>query len=73
MNFDTGKLVWTRSPEQYRISPERIEITTQLHTDLRQRPYYHFRCSRDGINYRQMRLTKCMWQAHDGRQPDQEV
>ena len=43
MNFDTEKLVWTRPPEQYRISPGRIEITTQPHTDLWQRTYYHFR------------------------------
>lgn len=43
MNFDTQKLVWTRPPEQYRISQEQIEITTQPHTDLWQRTYYHFR------------------------------
>lgn len=43
MNFDTDKLVWTRPPERYSISPERIEITTQPHTDLWQRTYYHFR------------------------------
>ena len=43
MSFDTEKLVWTRPPEQYRISPDRIEITTQPHTDLWQRTYYHFR------------------------------
>ena len=43
MNFDTEKLVWTRSPEHYRISQEEIEITTQPHTDLWQRTYYHFR------------------------------
>lgn len=43
MDFDTQKLVWTRPPEQYRISQEKIEITTQPHTDLWQRTYYHFR------------------------------
>lgn len=43
MNFDIKKLVWTRPPEQYRISQEEIEITTQPHTDLWQRTYYHFR------------------------------
>lgn len=43
MDFDTQKLVWTRPPEQYRISQEEIEITTQPHTDLWQRTYYHFR------------------------------
>ena len=43
MNFETERLIWTRPPEQYHISPERIEITTQPHTDLWQRTYYHFR------------------------------
>lgn len=43
MDFDTQKLVWTRPPEQYRISQKQIEITTQPHTDLWQRTYYHFR------------------------------
>ena len=43
MDFDAGKLIWTRPPEHYRITPERIEITTQPHTDLWQRTYYHFR------------------------------
>lgn len=43
MNFDTRKLVWTRPPERFRISPDQIEITTQPHTDLWQRTYYHFR------------------------------
>lgn len=43
MDFDTQKLVWNRPPEQYRISQEKIEITTQPHTDLWQRTYYHFR------------------------------
>lgn len=43
MDFDTQKLVWTRPPEQYRISQGKIEITTQPHTDLWQRTYYHFR------------------------------
>lgn len=43
MHFDIENLIWTRPPEQYQISPERIEITTQPHTDLWQRTYYHFR------------------------------
>lgn len=43
MTFDTQKLMWTREPEQYRITPEQIEITTRPHTDLWQRTYYHFR------------------------------
>lgn len=43
MSFDVSKLEWTRPPEDYRISPERIEIVTEPHTDLWQRTYYHFR------------------------------
>ena len=43
MSFDASKLEWTRPPEDYRISPERIEIVTEPHTDLWQRTYYHFR------------------------------
>ena len=43
MDFDTDKLVWTRPPERFSITPGRIEITTQPHTDLWQRTYYHFR------------------------------
>lgn len=43
MKFDAEKLVFTRPPEQYSISQEKIEITTQPHTDLWQRTYYHFR------------------------------
>ena len=43
MSFDVSKLEWTRPPEDYRISPGRIEIVTEPHTDLWQRTYYHFR------------------------------
>lgn len=43
MSFDASKLEWTRPPEDYRISPERIEIVTEPRTDLWQRTYYHFR------------------------------
>ncbi len=43
MKFDVAKLQWTREPENYRITPEKIEITTKPHTDLWQRTYYHFR------------------------------
>ena len=43
MKFDVGMLQWTREPENYRISPEKIEITTKPGTDLWQRTYYHFR------------------------------
>ena len=40
---NTFRFEWTREPERYQISPERIEIITQPHTDLWQRTYYHFR------------------------------
>ena len=36
-------LKWTREPRAYTIGPDRIEITTEPHTDLWQRTYYHFR------------------------------
>ena len=37
------RLVWTREPQRFSIEPERITITTEPHTDLWQRTYYHFR------------------------------
>lgn len=43
MNFDTNKLKWTGKPADYTISHDKIEITTNPHTDLWQRTYYHFR------------------------------
>ena len=43
MKFDVNKLVWTRKPTDYKISEDKIEITTNPHTDLWQRTYYHFR------------------------------
>ncbi len=43
MKLDVAKLKWTREPDSYRISPEKIEITTKPHIDLQQRTYYHFR------------------------------
>ena len=43
MKFDVNQLVWTREPESYTISEDRIEIVTKPHTDLWQRTYYHFR------------------------------
>ena len=43
MEFDVSKLVWTRAPQHFEITPERIEIETVPHTDLWQRTYYHFR------------------------------
>lgn len=41
MKFEDLK--WTRQPREYKIQPDRIEITTAPHTDLWQRTYYHFR------------------------------
>ena len=43
MKWDSSNLKWTREPKNYSIAPEQIEITTQPHTDLWQRTYYHFR------------------------------
>ena len=43
MKFDVNNLQWTRQPEDYTISRDRIEIVTKPHTDLWQRTYYHFR------------------------------
>ncbi len=36
-------MTWTREPAKYEITPDKITITTQPHTDLWQRTYYHFR------------------------------
>ena len=41
--FDMSMFRWTREPEEYTITDEKITITTQPHTDLWQRTYYHFR------------------------------
>lgn len=43
LKFHVDQLEWTREPERYTISPDRIEIVTKPHTDLWQRTYYHFR------------------------------
>ena len=43
MKFDVNKLEWTREPKDCFITPEKIEIITNPHTDLWQRTYYHFR------------------------------
>ena len=43
MNFDIKQLQWTRTPRQYVIWDEKIEIITEPGTDLWQRTYYHFR------------------------------
>ena len=41
--FNTADLFWTREPDTFSITEDRIEILTQAHTDLWQRTYYHFR------------------------------
>lgn len=43
MKFNVSNLKWTREPESFEISQEKIEIVTKPHTDLWQRTYYHFR------------------------------
>lgn len=43
MLFDVKKLQWTRIPRKYDITEDKVEITTDPHTDLWQRTYYHFR------------------------------
>ena len=43
MDFNAGDLIWTRQPKSCSVSPDRIEIVTNPHTDLWQRTYYRFR------------------------------
>ena len=43
MNFDINNFQWTRAPERYTVSDDKVEIITQPGTDLWQRTYYHFR------------------------------
>ena len=43
MQLDLTKMEWTRPPQRYTVAPDRITITTDPHTDLWQRTYYHFR------------------------------
>lgn len=43
MKLDTQTMKWTRAPKHYTISPDKVEIITEPHTDLWQRTYYHFR------------------------------
>ena len=44
MELDFNKdFKWTREPSEFSISDDRITVTTQPHTDLWQRTYYHFR------------------------------
>ncbi len=41
--FEPSLLRWSREPARCTIDPLKITITTQPHTDLWQRTYYHFR------------------------------
>ena len=40
--MDMKKFKWTREPQDYSISKDKIEIITKTKTDLWQRTYYHF-------------------------------
>lgn len=41
-SFNVKNLKWVRPPQNYQISENKISITTQPHTDLWQKTYYHF-------------------------------
>ena len=41
--MDKKAFQWIREPKKYLLSDKNIEITTEPHTDLWQRTYYHFR------------------------------
>lgn len=43
MTIKSEQWQWTREPESFTISDDKIEIVTKPHTDLWQRTYYHFR------------------------------
>ena len=43
MKLNAQEMKWTREPRSCSITPDRVEIVTQPHTDLWQRTYYHFR------------------------------
>lgn len=42
MQFKNSQFKWWNEPKFYAMSEEKIEITTQPHTDLWQKTYYHF-------------------------------
>lgn len=54
--FNTKDLIWTREPQKYDITEDRIRIITVPHTDLWQRTYYHFR--NDNAPVLQMRISE---------------
>lgn len=43
MSIDLNDFKWTREPESYSITKDKVEIITKPNTDLWQRTYYHFR------------------------------
>ena len=43
MKWNVKELQWIRQPKSWEITPDKIEIVTNPHTDLWQRTYYHFR------------------------------
>ena len=43
MKIDPRTMAWTRAPKRYELTEDRVMITTEPHTDLWQRTYYHFR------------------------------
>lgn len=43
MRINAKNMKWTRAPKQYTITENQVSITTEPHTDLWQRTYYHFR------------------------------
>lgn len=43
MDFSVQNFQWTREPESFTVSGDKVEIVTKPHTDLWQRTYYHFR------------------------------
>lgn len=78
MTLNIKDFQWIREPESWVINNDTIEVVTKAHTDLWQRPYYHFR--NDNAPVFQMKTreklfsfivkTECAWKAHDGQQPD---
>ena len=43
MKFNIHDFGWTREPESFTVSDDKVEVVTKPHTDLWQRTYYHFR------------------------------
>jgi regulation of enolase protein 1 (concanavalin A-like superfamily) len=43
MKININDFQWTREPEGFTITDDKVEVITKPHTDLWQRTYYHFR------------------------------